>query len=224
MVLRLLQSRRHGMGALVNAAFRAATVWIPSTEGHTQSATGPLPERPELPDLSAGSPSIFTMLGMENHWGAERSKRSANSMAAASNLSCCAVARYRSNSASQVSACPAREPPGARISSKPASAPASSPLAKRMAASSRSASCATTSSTSTAVTLDGENSEPRLSLSDSMPDKPPITGALAAGLAEPVAAGDMGKAPGSASNGACTDMPGPDFFSTDCSPDGAVAL
>ena len=122
------------------AALSAPTVCIPTTEGQIQSAAAP------CGTFSTGLAIAFTMSGKENHCGAERPKRTANSIADFSNLSCSPVARYRSNRVSQVSTCSARSAPGARISSNPASAAASSPLANKMAASSSSASCSITGS------------------------------------------------------------------------------
>ena len=75
---------------------------VPKTAGQVQSAiawpVGPVGD-------AAGDGAVMrpTSSGMENHCGAERPKRPANSMAAVSNWSCMPAARYRSNSVSQVS-------------------------------------------------------------------------------------------------------------------------
>jgi hypothetical protein len=71
------------------AALSAARVCVPKTAGQVQSASG-------WPGAEACADGVFmrpTISGMENHCGAERPKRPAKSMAAASKRSCRPAAR-----------------------------------------------------------------------------------------------------------------------------------
>ena len=110
----------------------------------------PPPGRPSRPACRCASAAdarrcaaSATSCGRLNHCGADQPNCCAKSSARLSNLSRSPVARYRSNSVSQVSACCAREPSGPAARRSICSAAGSkSPLAKAITASSSSGSWA----------------------------------------------------------------------------------
>ena len=139
------QSNTQGSGICSVCEPRRATASVSSTSGQTQ---------PISPVARAGSErssaaASATSLGSENHCGADQPNCCAYSLASASNLAAWPMARYRSNSTSQVSACCARAPPGRVSCETDCSHCSKSALAKAITASSSSGSC-TASLTSTA--------------------------------------------------------------------------